>query len=972
MLMFAPVSTAKADIIPDWTLEQASTVPSDCRVCIISGGTTRGEYLFHSFKDFSLNRNEVALFGASDDINTIVSRVTGDRSSRIDGAIQANTTLFFINPQGIVFGPNASLNISNGSFLATTADYLEFDTGQGEFQFSANNPEDVPLLTINAPIGLGFGNAPGSIRHHPDSRLSLPANETLTIIGNGIRLNEATIKSESGRIELGSVAANSRVGLEAVIVNSSPAGETNPQNNRTTANAIASGWTIDYSAVNTFSPIDLTNGSQLNVAGNEGGEIQLQGSQIRIAKESIVRSETTEQGSSGRIRLQASDSIHLNRSGSVRVLVREEARGNGGQLTIAAPRLTIRNGADLSTSVLGRGRGANLRVRVRDRILLQGILKPDGHQEPEPTGIFAQMAENSIRGRGGTIDIQTNNLMVQDGAQITASTFSRGSAGSIMLRIFDTLHMVGASFSTGDVPSGILSQVEEGFNATGDAGNIQIDTKRLVLLDGAQISSAARNSGNGRHVTIQATESILLRGTSPNATAIGGSSGIFVSAEPEYIDEQSQEPILSTGRSGNLIINTQHLTVEQGAKLAANTFGTDRGGNLTITANQIMIQDGGTVRAGSLVGPPVEANDNTAIPDRLASSLVEASDNTAIPARGQGGRLTINATERITVSGEGQIGMLPDLISSTILAEAQGSGNAGDIIINTPLLSVMEGANVTVSGRKSQAGTLTIDADIITLDGGQLEARTARLGRAEGAIINLIPSSILLLQNESQISAQASNNANGGNINIDASQGFVMTTAAANSDIEAIANEGNGGRVEIETLGLFGLEERDRLTPLSDITVSSSFGLAGEIVLRTPNLDPSQGTVQLPNSLVDASRLLARNLCELSSASSFIAVGRGGLPPTPSELFTGDDLWQDHRLVYVDETMGRVANSSNTIGAIPNNAPNNNSEAIANQIPNIEAQGWMKNASGSIVLVGHSRGSTPGISATTCTPVNRL
>ncbi|WP_367120473.1 filamentous hemagglutinin N-terminal domain-containing protein [Microcoleus sp. PH2017_30_WIL_O_A] len=126
-LLLFPAS-AIAQIIPDSTLGAESSrlvpdtinnLPSDR----ISGGATRGSNLFHSFRSFN-------------GIANIFTRVTGGQPSNILGTlgVLGNANLFLINPKGIVFGPNARLDL-RGSFVASTADSIVFNNG---FEFSTN------------------------------------------------------------------------------------------------------------------------------------------------------------------------------------------------------------------------------------------------------------------------------------------------------------------------------------------------------------------------------------------------------------------------------------------------------------------------------------------------------------------------------------------------------------------------------------------------------------------------------------------------------------------------------------------------------------------------------------------------------------------------------------------------------------------------------------------------------------------
>ncbi|HEY9607212.1 MAG TPA: DVUA0089 family protein [Allocoleopsis sp.] len=181
-------SPALAQITPDGSLGAETSVvtpnvsigglPADR----IDGGATRGANLFHSFLEFNVGNGQRVYFANPTGIENILSRVTGNNLSNIFGTLGVNggANLFLLNPNGIIFGPNAKLDIG-GSFVASTADSVVFDNG---FAFSATNPQAPPLLTISVPIGLQFGSKAGAIR----VQASLSPGEPFTEIGDAGQL----------------------------------------------------------------------------------------------------------------------------------------------------------------------------------------------------------------------------------------------------------------------------------------------------------------------------------------------------------------------------------------------------------------------------------------------------------------------------------------------------------------------------------------------------------------------------------------------------------------------------------------------------------------------------------------------------------------------------------------------------------------------------------------------------------------
>ena len=195
-------NSAIAQIVPDGTLPNNSNVnviTINGRTFNITGETQFGQNLFHSFQEFSLIKGDTASFNNAADIQNIFSRVTGGSVSNIDGLIRANNpaNLFLINPSGIVFGPNASLNVG-GSFVGTTANAIQFGT-QGFF--SATNPEaPSPLLTIN-PSALVFNQIAARIENKSTQStgvdpagfnafgLRVPDGKSLLLVGGNVNMN---------------------------------------------------------------------------------------------------------------------------------------------------------------------------------------------------------------------------------------------------------------------------------------------------------------------------------------------------------------------------------------------------------------------------------------------------------------------------------------------------------------------------------------------------------------------------------------------------------------------------------------------------------------------------------------------------------------------------------------------------------------------------------------------------------------
>src|SRR5438093_7346861 len=153
---FTPSITSDPTLPPPTSVSQAANIYN------INGGAIRGTNLFHSFQFFNVGTGAIASFNGPATIANILSRVTGGQSM-IDGQVRSTITganLDLMNPAGVIFGPNATLNVS-GSFHVTTADYLRL-ADNARFAAVAG-PQDA-LLTTAPVAAFGFlSTTPGVI-----------------------------------------------------------------------------------------------------------------------------------------------------------------------------------------------------------------------------------------------------------------------------------------------------------------------------------------------------------------------------------------------------------------------------------------------------------------------------------------------------------------------------------------------------------------------------------------------------------------------------------------------------------------------------------------------------------------------------------------------------------------------------------------------------------------------------------------
>ena len=490
-----------AQVTPDNTVN--TQVNQIDNVAEITGGETRGNNLFQSFQDFSVLTGNEAFFDNANNISNIFSRVTGGNISNIDGAIRANgsASLFLINPAGIIFGENASLNIG-GSFYGSSASSILFEDGE----FSAADFDNPPLLTVNAPIGLGFRDNPGSIENKSvsnDVGLKVNTGEALNFVGGDISLNGGKLTAPEGNIQLGSIAKEGIVNLQE-----------SPQ-----------GFNLVYEAIENFGNIQLTNSAFINVDGEQGGIVRLQGGQISLLDGSQISSSTS-------------------------------GLGVGNDITVTTQNLFIQENARIAVSTLSQGEGGNIDINASNSVELIGTGVAEFQQNFIVGGIngilsfstpgTGLLAGSSGSGRSGEININTSSLKLQNGSFIFSPTFNLGNSGNINIEATQ-VEIIGSSIAS-------VALVE----SLGDAGNIRINTDNLFLSDASYILGNTFGDGDGGDIFIDASNSVELLRTPEGAVL---QTGIFPNS------------FGGTGNSGDITINTSRLSIQDGAGIASVSGG---------------------------------------------------------------------------------------------------------------------------------------------------------------------------------------------------------------------------------------------------------------------------------------------------------------------------------------------------------------------------------------------------------------
>jgi hypothetical protein len=360
-----------------------------------------------------------------------------------------------------------------------------------------------------------------------------------------------------------------------------------------------------------------------------------------------------------------------------------------------------------------------------------------------------------------------------------------------------------------------------------------------------------------------------------------------------------------------------------------DSIGSGNSGTIRINAGSIFLDNRGGITASS-----IQENSSGGFIDIRTDILrVNDSNISASTRNGRAGNLTVKATGGVLLNGTGGLSV-----------EATAGGTAGSLTVETGQMTVFGGAEASVSSTSGQAGNLKITVGSLTLDRGFIFAETSR----SGANIVLDLSNFLRLENQSLISATAEGDADGGNITIDALFTIAFPrTGLDGSDILARADRGDGGNININASGIFGIEE-NKATPgnrSNDIDASSRSGLPGRVEIKT-TLDPTQNTVQFTETVVDPATLVSRNSCRRRGNSEFTVAGRGGLPPTASDDL-GDTATDVPLVEPVPTAALKPTGDSGTSNAVSRPEAKDKSASAAIS----PARGWVFNERGEVILV---------------------
>ncbi|MEQ8996938.1 MAG: filamentous hemagglutinin N-terminal domain-containing protein [Coleofasciculus sp. B1-GNL1-01] len=729
---------------------------------------------------------------------------------------------------------------------------------------------------------------------------------------------------------------------------------------------VGNGGNIAIAAGNS---VRLTEGAtleaQTNGSGNAGSVVvqALNGGSVSLENSRI--STSVQKGASGdgdNIRIEAG-SVSLSDKASIEAI--NNGSGVGGNIDITAntESVNLTDNAQINASTFGQGKGGSVTIRA-----ISGSVAIANSSNISTT------VELGATGSGGSINITAGAVSLTGGSRLEAQTRGQGNAGDIQISASDKVEISGTSqfgLSSGlltstetansgeggsisvrglpNDPLDILRVSNGGFlssrtNSISTGGSITVNVNQLEVMNGGQLITSAFSSGDAGNITVNAAQSVLLSGSNPNFKEIGdnitakGRGTVGEQEGNDSIDKAQVIPLDNFSLQDNDDIefskDIPHISIS----------GTGDG---TFDYYSLEVKTPGSRGIFDI--------DNTSVDTELflfdeSRNLLAENDDSLTSSGGGGSSSGLEsyisytfATPATYILGVGRFNS--EANNRTIEGEPLKAGDSYTLQLSldnrnvNPNQSPNSGLFAQSQGT-GQAGSIEITANQVLLDNqGELNARSKS---GTGGNINLQVNDVLLMRNNSLISATAGNNGDGGNININA--GFIVAVPSENSDIIANAFQGSGGQINIQANRVFGFNlRRERLSVetlrnnrTNDISASSESGPQGNINIQALTTDPSQELIELPT---DTAAPQLDQTCSPtgSGKNEFTVTGRDGLPPSPTDILTPEQPLAD---------LGTPINNTAT-------QPTPTPTPPASPKPIVEAQGWIIDEQGNITLVAN-------------------
>ncbi|MEA3187085.1 MAG: hypothetical protein QOD99_915 [Chthoniobacter sp.] len=622
LFLLCSASALHAGIVADGSLGPGSSLSGPNFSIPASLGKKAGPNLFHSFSTFNIAMGESATFSGPADVQNVLARVTGGSASSIDGLLRstiANANFFLINPRGVMFGPNASVDVG-GAFVVTTGDHVAFADGS---RFNASPGATDAILTMAPPAAFGFLSAHSGVISMQGSHLTSAAGKTLAMAGGEVQMKDATLNASAIVIRGGKLTmdhskitvAATTAGDGANIQMESSVALTNLSSIETTAFA-------DFAHVTVTSvsapAVSLTGGSTITSLGSGDanvGNLEITAESVEIIEGSRLDANTSDAGTGGDIRVQSHD-ISVRDLGSG-IGASTADIGAGGNIHLITRNLKIGAGGIVQTSTVGPGPGGNVHVNAVNVSIIGG--------SSFQTGISADTLGGD--GAAGTVRLTlSGQLVVAGGAQVSSDTFGAGTGGDVIIAAQS------AVVDGRGLPAfTAISTETQNADFGGPGGNILLNIRdTLRLIGGGQVTASTFGPGTGGSIGLRAAHVFI--------------SGQGAASFPGINASTTNQT--AGGRGGDVRLNLSgRLEIVQGGKIAVSTSGLGAGGSVNISAPAVLISGiDSSISAKTLYGLHGGRGGNIVIATDLLQGREGGEISASTAGSGAGGSIQINAT----------------------------------------------------------------------------------------------------------------------------------------------------------------------------------------------------------------------------------------------------------------------------------------------------------------------------------------
>ena len=714
-----------------------NTFRIDANPDAISGGN-----LFHSFSEFSIPSGMVADFESPAAIQRIIARVTGEEVSKIEGTLMTNGSgadFFLINPNGILFGKNAKIDV-RGAFTASTAETLTDGHGgthsmraSDQVLFSApiaaygflgaaqDGHIDISGSVLNNPLGniqfigrsVSFSNAQVTaggdlnVMAVGESTSSLAADcetETPGVLGG--RVSICDTKLASGEATHRIAVAGVNVDIDSSKLNF------NGIDNTKDFNGIikSTGGSIKIEASNRLC---VSNGSGIGSVqeiGDGTTSIDIRSMGRIVVKHSQIISQTRTSGLGASIYVRAAE-LEVEGDGLIEqlgILSLSEASAKGGAVDVhVTGELKISKFGLIGSESSNRSNGGGGGVIVNaGKIHITGA-ESNNTQDFFQTGIIGQSDGSGV---GGSLTVDAGEILLSRGGLIDSSSFGAGKGGAITVHASKIM----ADRAESQFFTGIGSDTE----TQGDGGNVSVYADEISLLKGGLISSSTSGAGNAGSLSVvadrftasgsgidspfvAATRSGLAAVTvkkEPLPTPTGNGGDIHLSVGQLILQDQGSVSTLSegSGRAGNIKIVADNFKMDSGARISVEGFAAE-GGTADLTGHQSFEISNSEIEARSAtIGGSISISSDGLI--LLRDSKVSAN------AGKDGGNIDFANTQHL-------------VLNRTPLSANAVEGDGGKITVSTGAFFA-SASPLSVKSEKGAPGTVEIRT-LDTLGGGR-------------------------------------------------------------------------------------------------------------------------------------------------------------------------------------------------------------------------------------------------------------